>query len=115
MHIYHIQGKPATEKRLGEGTLEKLLAWGQQVQAMKKIVLFLSVVVAFTLIDWLVMQNGWHSILKQAFNTGAPVYHFVGWVSCGIFLIWLHKNAFTRIEDRCSHKRRIRVLWQALR
>ena len=27
---YHIQGKPTAKKRLGKGTLEKLLTWGQR-------------------------------------------------------------------------------------
>ncbi|MBA7695560.1 hypothetical protein ES703_104189 [subsurface metagenome] len=64
----------------------------------RKVALFMLALVAFTVIDWLVIQNGWQNTMKL--GTDLPVYHILAWVASGLIIWWLHRGAFNNIKNK---------------
>jgi len=58
----------------------------------KRLAIFILAVIIATLIDWFVINSGFHIVFNNWFDTRLSMYHLVGWSAVAIFLIWLHQG-----------------------
>ena len=54
----------------------------------KRLAIFILVVIIATLIDWFVINSGFHIVFNNWFDIRLSMYHLVGW-SAVIYFSWL--------------------------
>ncbi len=57
----------------------------------KRIIIFAISVIAFTALDWLVINAGWHKDWHEWL--GYPIYHYVFWIMPALIVFWLFWNS----------------------